>query len=260
MLPRESPCQQIPEGDLKRVDVWIDRYCKTKNINVKDRIENEGTQDFIPRFGRWRNAMDDRLENLVDPDAHFGAAVDRFLRRNGENFLELPMDRGQVGIGEIDFVNHRDDRQALFVCEMDVGDGLRLDALGRVDNKERSFAGCQAARDLVGKVHVTGRIEQVKTVFLTVLGGVTHRDRVRLDRDPALAFEIHRVEQLILFLAGMNRTGAFEQTIRQGRLAVIDVRDDAEVTSQLDRHEGEKYAGAPGGGQLNRCAEKRDAQ
>ncbi len=187
--------------------------------------------------------MHDRLENLVDPDAHLGAAVDRFLGRDGENFLELPMDRGQVGVGQIDLVDHRHDREALFVREMDVGDRLRLDALGGVDDEERAFAGREAARNFVGKIHVAGRIEQVEPVFLAVLRGVTHRHRVRLDRDPALAFEIHRIEELILFLAVVNRAGALEQAIRQSRFAVIDVRDDAEIAGQLDRHEGAALCG-----------------
>ena len=59
---------------------------------------------------------------------------------------------------------------------------------------------------------------------------------MRLDRDPALAFQIHRIEQLILLLALLDRAGALEQPIRQRRLAVIDVRDDAKIARQLDRH------------------------
>ena len=60
---------------------------------------------------------------------------------------------------------------------------------------------------------------------------------MRLDRDPALAFQVHRIEQLILLLALMDRAGALEQSIRQRRLAVIDVRDDAEIARELDAHE-----------------------
>jgi hypothetical protein len=78
---------------------------------------------------------------------------------------------------------------------------------------------------------------------------------VRLDCDPALAFEIHRIEELILFLAVVNRPGALEQAIRQSRFAMIDMRDDAEITGQLDRHGGLHYAGVPKDGQLNRAAE-----
>ena len=60
---------------------------------------------------------------------------------------------------------------------------------------------------------------------------------MRLDRDAAFPFQVHRIEQLVLLVALVNRAGAFEQTIRQCGLAVIDVRDDAEVAGQLDRHE-----------------------
>src|SRR5206468_12027871 len=176
--------------------------------------------------------------------------------RDGENFLELATDRGQVGIGEIDLVDHRDDRQALLMREVDVGDRLSLDALGRIDDEERTLASRETARDLVGEVNVAGRVEQVEAVFLAVLRGVTHRNRVRLDRDPAFALKIHRIEELILSLAVMNRAGTLEQTIRQSRFAVIDVRDDAEVAGQLDRHEGAHYAGVRRDGQLNRVTEK----
>ena len=52
---------------------------------------------------------------------------------------------------------------------------------------------------------------------------------MRLDRDPALALEIHRVEQLRLHLTGLKRAGQLEKPVRQCRLAVVDVRDDREV-------------------------------
>ena len=182
----------------------------------------------------------------------FALAIDRFLGGNGEDFLELPMHRRDVGVRQIDLVDHRDDRQALLVGEVDVGHRLRLDALGRVDDQQRAFAGREAARDFIGEIDVARRVEQVEPVFLPVLRRVTHRHRVRLDRDPALALEIHRVEELVLLLAVVDRAGALEQPIRQGRLAVIDVRDDAEIAGQLDRHEGAHYAGAPEGGQRTR--------
>ena len=58
--------------------------------------------------------MDHGLENLVDPDAHFRAAIDRLLGGDGEDFLELAMHRRQVSIRQIDLVDDRDDRQACF--------------------------------------------------------------------------------------------------------------------------------------------------
>jgi hypothetical protein len=59
-----------------------------------------------------------------------------------------------------------------------------------------------------------------------------------LDRNSALALKVHGIEQLVLLLALVNRAGTLKQSIRQRRLAMIDVRNDAEVASKLDSHEG----------------------
>ncbi len=99
--------------------------------------------------------------------------------------------------------------------EVDVGHGLRFHPLGGVDDEKRPFAGGEAARDFVGEIDVAGRVEEVKRVFLAVFRGVAHRDRVGLDRDPALPFEVHRIEKLVLLLALLDRARGLEQTIRQ---------------------------------------------
>ena len=53
------------------------------------------------------------------------------------------MDRRDVGVRQIDLVDHRDDRQALLVREMNVRHRLRFDALGRIDDQQRAFAGAR---------------------------------------------------------------------------------------------------------------------
>ncbi len=44
-------------------------------------------------------------------------------------------------------------------------------------------------------------IEKVEFVFLSIAMVVGHRDRVRFDGDPALAFEVHGIKVLILLVA-----------------------------------------------------------
>jgi len=73
---------------------------------------------------------------------------------------------------------------------------------------------------------------------------------MRFNSDAAFPLEIHGIEQLILFLALLNRAGAFKQPIGQGRLAMIDVRDNAKVARSLDSHEESHYAGAFRAGQF----------
>jgi hypothetical protein len=96
---------------------------------------------------------------------------------------------------------------------MDVGHSLRFHALRSVDDKKRAFTGGQAAGDFVSEINMAGGVEQVEAVFLAVFRAVAHRDRMGFDRDPALALEIHRIEQLILLIAGMNGARPLEQTV-----------------------------------------------
>ena len=91
-------------------------------------------------------------------------AIDRFLGRDRQNFFQLSVHRRHIGVRQIDLIDHRDDRQALFMREMNIGHGLRLHALGRIDDQQRAFAGRQAARNFVGKIDVPRRIDQVQPI------------------------------------------------------------------------------------------------
>ena len=73
---------------------------------------------------------------------------------------------------------------------------------------------------------MTRGVDEIEDVLLAVSGGVVEANRVRLDGDAALAFEVHRIEDLRFHLTGLERTGDFEEAIGQRRLAVVDVRDD----------------------------------
>jgi hypothetical protein len=52
---------------------------------------------------------------------------------------------------------------------------------------------------------------------------------MRLDRDAALALQVHRVEHLRRHLTHLERAGDLEKTVGERRFAVIDVRDDREI-------------------------------
>ena len=60
---------------------------------------------------------------------------------------------------------------------------------------------------------------------------------MRFDRDPALPLQVHRIKKLVLPLPLLDRARALKQPVRQRRLAVIDVRDDAKIARQLNGHE-----------------------
>lgn len=154
--------------------------------------------------------------------------------RNADDVFELFVDLGQVGAGQVDFVDDGYDFQLLVERQVHVGKGLSFDALSGVDDEDGTVAGGQRARDFVGEVDVARGIEQVELVGLAVLRFVAHGDGVRFDGDAFFALEIHGVEQLVLLVALTDGVGEFEQAIGEGCLAVVDVRDDREVAFQLD--------------------------
>ena len=75
-----------------------------------------------------------------------------------------------LGGGQVDLVDDRHDLMVVLDRLVDVGERLRLDALRRVDDQQRAFAGGEAAADFIGEVDVAGRVHQVELVGLAVRG------------------------------------------------------------------------------------------
>jgi len=81
---------------------------------------------------------------------------------------------------------------------------------------------------------VTRRINQVENV-LDAIGRmhILHLNGVALDRDAALAFEVHIVERLILHIALADGMGVLQQAVSQGAFSVVNVSDDAKIAYVL---------------------------
>ncbi len=56
-----------------------------------------------------------------------------------------------------------------------------------------------------------------------------------LDGDAALALEVHGIEGLVTELPRLHGAAALDETVSQGRLAVIDVSDDGQCQRRLGR-------------------------
>ena len=80
------------------------------------------------------------------------------------------------------------------------------------------------------------RIDQVEDVDLPVVCLVGQPNRVRLDRDPPLALEVHAVEHLRFHLTCLERSRHLEKPVGQSRLAVVDVGDDGEIADETLVH------------------------
>ena len=148
---------------------------------------------------------------------------------NGQVVLDLGLDLVGMRRGQVDLVDGGHNVQVGVHGERRVGNGLRLDALGGVDDQHCALAGGQRTRDLVSKVHVARRINQVELIRLAVVGVIRDADGIGLDRDAALALDVHRVEQLRLHVALVNGMGELKDAVTDRGLAMVDVRNDREV-------------------------------
>jgi hypothetical protein len=104
-------------------------------VGVVVAVEHQGTEDVVRGAGGGRDARDDGLEELVDAyallrrDLHGGGRVE------AEIMLDLVKGARDVGGGEVDLI----ETGSISSCargEVHIREGLRLDALSGVDEKQ----------------------------------------------------------------------------------------------------------------------------
>ena len=71
---------------------------------------------------------------------------------------------------------------------------MRHGAFGRIDQQQRPIGHLQHAFDLAAKISVPRRVNDIDLCSL-----VGNRDILRQDRDPALAFQITRIQDPLTF-------------------------------------------------------------
>ena len=78
-------------------------------------------------------------------------------------------------------------------------------------------------------------VDKIEHIDLTIIRLVVERYALRLDGNAALALQIHGIKHLIGHLAFTQALAGLDQAIGQGRLAMIDMRDNGKVTDVLHR-------------------------
>ena len=197
-------------------------------VGVVHRVEDERSRRGIRVPVRRRDLLDDGVEELFHAFAGLGGDSEDFAGVGADDLGDLLRVALRLRGGEVDLVEHRDDPEVGFQRHVQVGERLRLDALRGVHEEHGALAGGQASRYLVAEVDVAGGVDQVQDV-VAVITPPGQPDGLALDRDAALTLDVHPVQVLGAHLAPFDDTGQLQHAVGQRGLAVIDVRDDAEV-------------------------------
>ena len=198
-------------------------------VGVVVGVEDEAPERRLRVALRGGHPLHDGLQHQVDVGALLGRHEDDLLARDGQHVLQLLHHHLGLGGRQVDLVDDGHDDQALGEREVDVGERLGLDALGGIDHEDGALAGLEAAAHLVAEVDVTGRVDEVEAVRQAVACGVLQAHGAGLDGDALLALQVHRIEHLAGHLARLDGVRQLQDAVRQRRLAVVDVGDDAEV-------------------------------
>ena len=82
---------------------------------------------------------------------------------------------------------------------------------------------------------MSGCVNQIEKILVAVVGVVDNANGARLYSYSALAFKLHVVEKLSLHIARRNGVGLFQNTVGKSAFAVIDMRDNAEISDFILR-------------------------
>lgn len=157
------------------------------------------------------------------------------LDDTGEVLVQVLLGDLELKKSTVDLVD--DDNRLDTLTKSLAQDGLGLDAdtLNGVDDDESTVSDTEGSSDLGGEVNVTGRVNQVdqEVVLLGLDGDVlqvllveelgVQGDGGGLDRDTTLLLIGTSIgETGLTSLGGRNDTGALDEGVGQGRLAVVD--------------------------------------
>ena len=173
--------------------------------------------------------MHDGFKRFDNALTCLGRNTYRFGGIDADHVFDLLGNTVAVRRGQVDLVQDRHDVMIRVNRVIHVGKRLRLYALGTIDNQQRPFDRAHGPRNLVGEIDVTGGVDQIEDIFLAIFGRVIDPHRLGLDRDPALALDIHRIEHLRLHIAQGNGVRLLDQAIGERGFTMIDVGDDGEI-------------------------------
>ena len=199
---------------------------------VEHRVEDKCLQRCrLVAFG-CGDALDDGAKDFLDAGAGFSAGADNLFAAAAYEFHNLVLDFLGLCRIEVDLVDYGNNLQVVVDGHVEVGYCLCLYALRSVDNQQRTLAGGDGTRHFVGKVDVSGSVDQIEGI-MGAFEDIVHLYGMALDGDTSFALQVHVVEHLGFHVLGGNSISVLQQSVGQGAFAVVDVGNDAEVADIL---------------------------
>jgi len=131
-------------------------------IGIVVRVKNESLQRQCIIAFRMLDLLDDGLEQHIHAKTGLGTYLDCQRAVKPEIVINLVQASLNVCRCQINLVDDRDDRQIMLHGHIQIGQGLGLDSLGCIDEKQRTFTGADSPRYLIGKIDVTRGVDQIQ--------------------------------------------------------------------------------------------------
>mmetsp|Transcript_3710 Transcript_3710/g.12733 ORF Transcript_3710/g.12733 Transcript_3710/m.12733 type:complete len:429 (-) Transcript_3710:239-1525(-) len=223
-------------GAAVRIVVTVQQQRAQRRVRpVRVRVGQSGRVVVSLRQSRaaaWRrHRVDDRAQDVRAP--HPGLRADRqdVVGVDPERAQHLFLDAVHVRVVHVHLIRRRNDLQPRLEREVKRRDRLRLHPLRRVHEQKRAVARGERPRHLEAEIRVPRGVHEVQQkrlperFALLSLVAMKQRHPLRLDRDPARALHGEPIEVLLPPPRG-DRARHLEESVRERRLAVVDVRDD----------------------------------
>ena len=211
-------------------------------VVVEPGVDDQRLQRRLDLAFRGGDGGHQALQHLQHAHPALGAAGHGVGGVDADDALDFLFHPLRLGLGQVHLVQHGHHFQPLLDGGVAVGDGLRLDALAGIHHQQRALAGGQRAADFVGEVDVAGGIDEVELVGLTVLRLVVQGHAVGLDGDPALALQVHGIQDLGLHFAIGEAAAHLDEAIGQRRLAMVDMGNDGEIADMAQVAHGSTHS------------------
>ena len=131
---------------------------------------------------------------------------------------------------KVDLINNRKNIQIMIQCQVYICQSLGLDSLRSIYYQHSTVTSCQTSGYLVVKIHMSGSIDQVKNVFVSIFRFVYSTHSLGFNRNTALTLQVHIVKNLLLHLTAGEKSRLFNDTVCQCGFTMIYMGNNTKIT------------------------------